>query len=333
MWHSDTDSEKFPEVLQFANARHQFEAPTEANFAWLWDLLCASGWVPGPGDTPRDIWEEVGPYQPMLIRWLERMIAKPPDLIAGRVVVEKRCRYGVAKLVLSVRSEASSIPQTIPIHDLLPKMSPQARVRIVSNETPPPEYDVPQDVLSSPGGPPPLHPLHVLYRQLTAFFQENAKRWYHKCPNCERFFRPLTARAQAYCSDACWGEAHPISPEANRGYQRTSRALWKCRKLEHIEKAIHRVYARLTGQKPGRADGLTLEDVPADVLVDYVIESVRTQANRSLQRKFGPRVRRKLRIGPKECRKFMNSPDLSRRAQGQIAELTRGAMPQDMGKA
>src|SRR5262245_51495052 len=108
------ESEKFPAVLQFANARQLFDAPTEANLARLWHLLCASGWVPRPGDTPRDIWEELGPHQPMLIRWLERMIAKPPALIAGRVVVEQRVRYGAAKLVLSVRSEASSIPQTIP---------------------------------------------------------------------------------------------------------------------------------------------------------------------------------------------------------------------------
>jgi hypothetical protein len=92
------------------------------------------------------------------------------------------------------------------------------------------------------------------------------------------------------------------------------------------------VFERLTRQKPGHPDALTLEDVPADVLVDYVIEKVRTQANRSLQRKSGPRVYRKLKSGPRVCRKLMNSPDLSCKAQRQIAELTRGAMPQDTGK-
>ena len=52
MGQGSQESEKFPAVLQYANARQQFDAPTEANLACR-DLLCASGWVPHPADTPR----------------------------------------------------------------------------------------------------------------------------------------------------------------------------------------------------------------------------------------------------------------------------------------
>ena len=45
------------------------------------------------------------------------------------------------------------------------------------------------------------------------------------------------------------GQAHPTTPEANRGYQRTSRVLEKRRQLEGMDKAINSVYERLTKQK------------------------------------------------------------------------------------
>jgi hypothetical protein len=158
MGQGSEESEKFPAVLQYANASQLFDAPTEANIARVWDLFCASGWVPHPADTPRDIWEESCPHQPQLIAWLEHIITKRPNLIAGRVVVEQRVRYGAGRLVLCVRSERSSIPQTIPIHGLSPRMSSRTRARMFSNETPPPEHDVPQEVLSPQDIPPAASP-------------------------------------------------------------------------------------------------------------------------------------------------------------------------------
>ena len=280
MGQGSEESEKFPAVLQYANARQQFDAPTEANLAWVWDLLCASGWVPQPADTPRHIWEELRTHQSRLVAWLEHIIAKRPNLIAGRVVVEQRVRHWAAQLVLCVRSETSSIPQTIPIHGLSHSMRPRTRDRIFANETPPPEHEIPQEVLSSQDGPPRLHPLMVLYRQLTPPFQENGKKWFHKCPSCKLFFLPLTTRAQACCSDACWGQWHPITPEANRGYQRTSRTYGNSA-AEANPDAINTVYAGLTRQQAWKRRRATLEGVPADVLADYVYEKVWTQVKNS----------------------------------------------------
>ena len=317
MGQGSEESEKFPAVLEYANARHEFDAPTEANLAWVWDLLCASGWVPQPADTPRHIWEELRIHQSRLVAWLEHIIAKRPNLIAGRVVVEQRVRHWAAQLVFCVRSETSD-PQTISIHGLSHSMRPRTRDRIFANETPPPEHEIPQEVLSSQDCPPRFHPLMVLYRQLTRLFQENGKKWFHKCPSCKLFFLPLTTRAQACCSDACWGQWHPITPEANRGYQRTSRNLRKQLHLKRIQIAINTVYAGLTRQQDGRGDELTLEGVPADVLADYVYEKVWTQVKKFRKRKIGPRV----------CKKLMNAPELSRKAQRQLVGLTRGTLPQ-----
>ena len=41
---------------------------------------------------------------------------------------------------------------------------------------------------------------------------------------------------------------------------------------------------------------------------------------------------RKRKIGPRVCKKLMNAPELSRKAQRQLVELTRGTLPQHVVK-
>ena len=54
------------------------------------------------------------------------------------------------------------------------------------------------------------------------------------------------------------------------------------------------------------------------MLADYVYENAWTQV-----KKF-----RKPKIRPRVCKKLMNAPEPSRKAQRQLVELTRGTLPQ-----
>ena len=143
MEQGDEEVMKFPAVLRYANARQQFDAPTEANLVWVWDRACESGWVPQPGDTPRGLWEELRARQPMLVAWLEHLIIKRPDFIPGRVIVEQRIKHWTAQLVICVVSETSRIAQTIYSHSLSPTMGLRMRDQFLANETFPTGHEIP----------------------------------------------------------------------------------------------------------------------------------------------------------------------------------------------
>jgi hypothetical protein len=209
--------QKFPLILEYANAKTRFAVETPANIDWAWQLY--NGLIPWGVETlgRRANYERVGVWRKFRSEWLVfreflecvRQRLPAPELMDA---INEHCKHVEERSgwVDSSDDPAWEMLKSGASHDDYEDYY---------------EYWEPQD------------PLDPLYWQFREWLRQYRYEFLRKCPQCHRYFMQPTARQQIYCQDACRRQHYRADKSANAEDMRHYRE-GKTRKLLRKVKAL-----------------------------------------------------------------------------------------------
>jgi hypothetical protein len=217
---------KVPALLAYANAPERFQTPSEENVDWAFGLFTPL-WRPPRvwARRKREVWERLGGHQAAFRAFLD-------GLLTDETLPHQWATYRT--------------------YALQPRITPTWTTGD-PDENPYQEYWEPQDALEAP------------YFQLRLLLEKGTMGDLHKCPVCDRFFLPLTARAQRFCDTPCRLKGNLRRRERNKAYQQRHRDKVKEADLRKVRAAIDAILER-DDRETGRG-GVT----PIDP--DWVVET------------------------------------------------------------
>jgi hypothetical protein len=209
---------KQPAVLQWANAREEFGAPTEQNVARVWEIARESGWVPQPDDTPLSVWMELRDAQPMVHRDLREIKAAQAQDMPPH---PRPNHYDWSRIIVPLPGQAngidtSKVTGSIAFCHWMVAAYRHLGIRGRAPHRPPKGDATSDEALSSRRSPTPPGLLHCLYDQLVPLFREpDGIDRLHTCASCGDPFIAATRRRK-YCKATCRRQGNPTPKEKNR---------------------------------------------------------------------------------------------------------------------
>jgi hypothetical protein len=268
---------KFPQVLEYANAREALTVETDAHVTWAWRLVghMCFGLVPR-GYTPACVWHELRAHQAEMRAFLEAVLAGGPtpaqmELMTAHCNHVRHVSRDDAEPTYCVRDRefeyldvvrtggphpalrrrmtawARNVPgrprdDAEPMHGVGGHAS--AADEGLADGAPPPEDEGPPEEAPSYGEIlEPQDPLDPLYYQLRQFYHRGTIALIQKCPRCHAFFLPLDDRRQTYCQARCRQHGQPNARARNVLYQRKFRAKSIPDDLDRVANAKQRLRA------------------------------------------------------------------------------------------
>jgi hypothetical protein len=231
---------KQPEVLQWANAREEFEAPTAQNVARVWEIARNSGWVPQPDDTPLSVWMELRDGQPMIHRLLREIKAAQTQDMPPH---PRPVHFDWSRIIVPLPGQANGFGTAKVTGSIAFCQWMVAAYRHLGNRGRAPHGPLKgdatsDDALSSRGSPTPPGLLHCLHDQLVPLFREpDGIDRLHTCASCGDPFIAATSRRQKYCKATCQRQGNPTPREKNRQSQRKYRESLIPADLKRVEEA------------------------------------------------------------------------------------------------